>query len=287
MIVITGGVGNNRGAHQIFGPFTAFTGGAGDPDISTGGAGWVPLDTLLKQMNRHITVAPGAAKDVNYRGKVDDAGGPTPIFGTRTISGATAKDDSFDAEVTLPQIITLTATTIRNTMVWLDEWGSAASPAASDELYAFQYAVAGHPGVSWYHWGTDFGGASTFGASQIYAPLGGNFIFNTAHTVRADMQTRWPSNAVVKYALIAWKDLGVGTTLEIALEKNASIGAGGDIFPSTPWSIGGAGGTWQAILEVSDSATISANDFVNWRCLRTAGAGTAANIVICLGIATQ
>lgn len=270
-LIFLAGLRENRGQHAIFTGRNTSTGGTGDSGVSTGGANWVPLETLLKTINRKVTAALTAGSSISHRYKKDTN---VAVSGIETITApATIVTDA--VEGLLPAIDPASAVTVAATLNNINEWPSTApTPGVGTCYYGHQYEVPSNPRVSWYSNGSDFS-AGSFGASVVYAAVGEES-FVSSSTVQARRQVPWPLAGTFQHVAISWAGLDVGTTIQMCLQKNG-------VDTALVFNLSGAGVTRQGLLNVVLSAHFDAGDLVNWRLTRTAGSDTTATLSWTIG----
>lgn len=287
-IVCSEGTGNNRGQKNVWDGEDASTGGTGDSNISTGGAGFVTLQTLLKNITRRVTVAPGVGHNVNYRVK-NNSSVPVAVTPTQTISDT----DTFvtnDVEALLSALNGSSHSNILATMNFANEWVDTTppGPAPSEAYYCWEYEVqgVGNDALSWYMIGRDFSNQSfpNSNGTKCFAAIVGDGGFLNSATTRARRQIPWPVSGTFKSLAIVWKNLTAGTSVQVSLEQTDDLAGTNLVDLLGPYTLANTSPTsnWQA-LTPSDTAAITAGKYLNWQINRVGGTGTAIAIVICLG----
>lgn len=276
-IIVTQASPGNHGIHQIMeGGDTAYGGNAITDKVTTGGVGFNPLDTLIKNTILRSNAAPGVGKSYQYIMR-KNLTTPVDLTSILTMSDTATFVES-DVEATLPAVVNMdTNAGIQAAGNFMNE-GSSGSPSLSTGFYAFEYQVPSQLGVSFYMVGNDFTTFS-FSGTQTYFPVLG---VASPQSSRSKAQIPWPSAGTLQYISIVWKGLSSGTTVQVAVESNSTLGTGTDLMG--PFTLGSTSPTsnYQSIVDGTTGA-VNLGDFLNWRIVRTAGTGSSINAIFTLG----
>lgn len=266
----------NRGNRSVLGASSSSTGGTGEPGAGSFGSGpnWTPRAININRITVFQNVAPGAGAQKHIRLKSGNNISETAAI---TISGlAVEADVSFSpGAVQLPAVDITSDTTLTNTQNYYNEWVDGANPSGTSNI-GVAAEIDGNPDISYYAYGQPGTGGITIGASDRWSHIVGA---DSGEASEAAAQTPWPVTGKFKDFSVVWENLTAANEADFALRIN---GADAIVF-----SIDGAGGTKQGMVDLVSEIDVEEGDLVNWRVLRTAGADTTVSIIITFGFTTK